>query len=153
MLPNNSLSFIANNVKEMQSSKKRLKSMQCFKDKIGPTSVLFLQETHSDSKVEQKWFSHRKSISCGVLIAYFGRETFIVKKQQTDKEGRILILDVDINDSEDILINLYNSNTDNEQMDALSSLFELLKEFDTNPTKHLVMAGDFDLFFTSKLEA
>ena len=38
-------------------------------------------------------------------------------------------------------------------MDALSSLFELLKEFDTNPTKHLVMAGDFDLFFTSKLEA
>ena len=38
-------------------------------------------------------------------------------------------------------------------MDALSSLFELLKEFDTNPTKHLVMAGDFNLFFTSKLEA
>ena len=153
MLPNNSLSFITNNVKGMQSSKKRLKSMQYFKDRIGPTGVLFLQETHSDSKVEQKWFSHSKSISCGVLNAYFGRETFIVKKQQTDKQGRILILDVDINDSEYILITLYNSNTENEQMDALSSLFELLKEFDTNPTKHLVMAGDFNLFFTSKLEA
>ena len=29
--------------------------MQCFKDKIGLTGVLFLQETHSDCKVEQKW--------------------------------------------------------------------------------------------------
>ena len=55
MLPNNSVSFITNNVKGMQSSKKRLKLMQSFKDKIGSNGVLFLQETHSNSKVEQKW--------------------------------------------------------------------------------------------------
>ena len=53
MLPNNSLSFIINNVKGIQSSKKRLKLIQYFKDKIGSTGALFLQETHSDSKVEQ----------------------------------------------------------------------------------------------------
>ena len=53
MLPNNSLSFITN-VKKMQSSKKRLKLMQYFKDKIGLTGVLFLQEI-SDSKVKQEW--------------------------------------------------------------------------------------------------
>ena len=29
--------------------------MQYFKDKIGSTGVLFLQETHSNSRVEQKW--------------------------------------------------------------------------------------------------
>ena len=29
--------------------------MQYFKDKIGLTGVLFLQETDSDSKVEQEW--------------------------------------------------------------------------------------------------
>ena len=88
--------------------------MQYFKDKIGSNGVLFPQETHSDSKVEQKWkknfkdpifFSHWKLNSCGVLIVYFG--TFIIKKQQTNKEGSILILDVSINDSEYILINLY----------------------------------------------
>ena len=95
----------------MQSSKKRcnilkLKLMQYFKDKIGSNGV---QETHSNSKVEQKWkedfkgpilFSHGKSNSCGVWIAYFGTGTFTVKKQQRDKEGRILILDVCINNSE-----------------------------------------------------
>ena len=51
-----------------------------------------------------QFFSHGKSNSCGVLITYFGTGTFTVKKQQTDKEVRILILDVSINDSEYILI-------------------------------------------------
>ena len=97
--------------------------MQYFKDKIGSTGVLFLQETHSDSKVGQRqkedfkgpvFFSHGKSNSCGVLIAYFGTGTFIVKKQQTDKEDRFLILDVSVNDSEYILTNLYNANTEKE---------------------------------------
>ena len=54
MLPNNSLSFVTNNVKGIQSAKKRLKLIQYFKDKIESTGVLFLQETHSDSKVEQR---------------------------------------------------------------------------------------------------
>ena len=50
MLPNNSLSFIGNNVKRTQSFEKRLKLIQYF-NKIGSTGVLFLQETYSDSKV------------------------------------------------------------------------------------------------------
>ena len=51
------------------------------------------------------------------------------------------------------MINLCNANTENEQIDVLSSLFELLEEFDIILTKQLVMAGDFNLFFNSKLEA
>ena len=78
---------------------------------------------------------------------------FIIKKQRTDKEGHILILNVSINDSEYILINLHNANTENEQIDVLSSLFELLEEFHIGPTKQLVMTRDFKLFFESKLEA
>lgn len=54
MLPNSSLNLITENVKEIQPSKKRLKLIQYFKDKIGFTGVLFLQETHSNSKVKQK---------------------------------------------------------------------------------------------------
>ena len=60
--------------------------MQYFKDKIGSTSVLFLQETHSDSKVKQKWkedfkgsvFPHGKSNSCDVLITNFVAGKFII---------------------------------------------------------------------------
>ena len=68
-------------------------------------------------------------------------------------EGCILIPDVSINDSEYILINLYNANTAKEQIDVLSIMFKLLEEFDTSPTKQLVMAGDFNLSFDSKLDA
>ena len=78
-----------------------------------------------------------------------GTGTFTIKKQQTDKEGRILILNVSINDSEYFLINFCNANTENEQIDVLSSLFELLEEFDISLTKQLVMADGFHLFFNS----
>ena len=46
------------------------------------------------------FFSNGKANSCGVLTAYFGKETVNVKKQETGKEGCILILDVSVNDSE-----------------------------------------------------
>ena len=123
MFSNISLSFITNIVKVIQSYKKRLKLTQYFKEKIGLTGVLFPQEIYSSSKVEQKWkkdfkghvfFSHGKTNFCGVLTAYLGKETFNVKKQETDKEGRILILHVSFNDSEYILINLYNVYTEKE---------------------------------------
>ena len=91
MFSNISLSFVTNNVKGIQSYKRRLKLIQYFKEKIGSTGVLFLQETNCSSKVQQKWkedlkghffFSHGKTNSCGVLTAYFGKETFNVKKNK-----------------------------------------------------------------------
>ena len=146
MFPNISLSFITNNVKGIQSYKKRLKLTQYFKEKIGSTGVLFIQETHSSSKVEQKWkenfkghvfFSHRKTNCCGVLVPTLEKKLLmLIKKQETDKEGHILILDVSVNDSEYILINLYNTNIEKEQINVFCNMFALLKNFDINPKKH-----------------
>ena len=93
--------------------------------------MLFLQEAHSSSKIERKWkedfkgnvfFSHGKTNICGVLNAYFGKETFNVKKKEIDKEGRILILDISVNDFQYILINLYNANTEKEQTNVFSNI-------------------------------
>ena len=85
--------------------------------------------------------------SCSVLTAYIGKETLTVKKQETAKEGHILILDVSINDSEYILVNLYNTNTETEQINLSSNMFVLSKEFDTNKKTQLIMAGDFHFLF------
>ena len=81
------------------------------------------------------------------------QESLSLKKKNTDEEGCILILDVSSNDSVYILINLYKANTENMQIDVLSSWLKLLEEFDTNPTKQVVMDRNFNLFFDSKLEA
>ena len=66
MFRNIILSFITNSAKGILS----YKLIQYLKEKIGSTGVLFLQEAHSSSKVEQKWkeyfkghvlFSHEKN--------------------------------------------------------------------------------------------
>ena len=60
-----------------------------------------------------------------------------------------MILDVFINNSEYILINLYNANTEKQQTDVLNNMFVLLE---INKKTQLIMAGDFNLFFDSKLD-
>ena len=99
------------------------------------------------------FFPDKETNSCGVLTAYFGKEPFTVKKQETDKEGGILILAVSIDDSEFLLINFYKPNIEIGLIDVLSNILVLLEEFDINPKKQLIMAGDFNLFFDSKLDA
>ena len=90
------LSFITNNVKGIQSMKKRLKLIEYFKSKIMKHRILFLQETHCNSDDEQKWrdnfggntfFSHDKRNSCGVLISCIGTHNFVGNNQKTDNDG------------------------------------------------------------------
>ena len=50
-----SFSFLTNNIKGLQSTKKRLKLFNFFKNKISPKGILFLQETHSSLETEKKW--------------------------------------------------------------------------------------------------
>ena len=155
------LSFITNNVKGIQSMKKRLKLIEHFKSKITTHGILFLQETHSSSDDEQKrrdnfsgntFFSHGKRNSCGVLISYIGTHNFVVNNQKTDNDGRILILDVTINDVNFVLINLYNVNTETEQVSILNNLSSLLEKFDVTLEKNLIFAGNFNLFLNSKFD-
>ena len=49
------LSFITNNVKGIQSFKKRLKLIEYFKSKITAHGMLLLQKFHSSSDDERKW--------------------------------------------------------------------------------------------------
>ena len=82
------------------------------------------------------------------------KRNFYCWKQETDQEGCILILDVSVNDSEYILFNLYNANAEKEQINVYSNMSALLEKFDGDQKKpQIIMAGDFNLFFDSKLDA
>ena len=138
MTSSNNLTFLTNNVEELQSSKKRIKLIEYFKSKLNHNGFLFLQETSSTINNENKWvndfngpvfFSHGASNSCGVLIAYLGKTSFVLNKQKTVKAGRILILDVTLDADQYILINLYNANTETEQCKIFNELQSLLKFF------------------------
>ena len=76
-----------------------------------------------------------------------------VNSQITDKHGRILVLDVAIDGSEYILVNFYNGNTESEHLKVLTDLSELMKKVIITQEKEVVLAGDFNLFSDTNLEA
>ena len=161
-MANSKVCFNTNNVKGLQSSKKRLKLIEYLKNKLESNGVLFLQETHSISNDENAWaddfkgqvfFSHGTSNSRGVLIAYLGSKSFVVKNKRNDDAGRILILDASIDGTDYILVNIYNANTETEQIKVLNNLHLLLDSLDIHQNKQIILAGDFNLFLDTTLEA
>ena len=46
-----------------------------------------------------------------------------------------------------LLIKLYNGNTEPEQLKILESLSKVLKDFQDISEKSIIIAGDFNLFF------
>ena len=57
MASNYNLSFLANNVKGLQSSKKRIKLIEYFKSKVNHNGYLFLKKTDSTINNENPWVS------------------------------------------------------------------------------------------------
>ena len=154
--------FISNNVKGMKASEKRMKLFEYLKNNINDNGFSFLQETHSLLNDELKWkddfgeplfFSHRNSNSCGVAIGYCGTEAFKMVNTEYEKDGRILILDVELNGTNFLLINFYSSNTESEQLSTFSTLQKLLEKFDNYNQKNIVFGGDFNLIFDCKFDA
>ena len=97
-------------------------------------------------------FSHAPSNSCGVLIAFYGNQDITVKKKLSDKKRRVLVLDTRIDDSDFLLINIYNANTEKEQVSVLDELTTILSTFE-NTLNHVTFAGDFNIFFDASLDA
>ena len=129
------LNFITNNIKGIRNNSKRLFVVEYFRNKLGNNGILFLQKTHfTFNEIIWKndfngpvFYSHGTSQSCGVLIVYFGNLNFSVNKQVGDKNGRILILDVDIDEIRYVLVNIYNANNEVEEVQVLSELSEFMK--------------------------
>ena len=63
-----------------------------------------------------------------------------------------MILETLTNDSKFIFINLYNANTESEQIQTFNELNTLLSNSDLSSQKHIMFAGDFNLFLDCSLD-
>ena len=126
---NDKLSFLPNNGKGIKASEKRLKSFEHFRNLNTPSGFVFLQETHSSVDITTI-FKHGKTNSCGLAIDYYGKKSFELLNKFNDKSGRVLIIEVKIENEVLSLINLYNANTENEQLSTLSDLSNILEKID-----------------------
>ena len=86
------------------------------------------------------------------LLFFFGNLNFSVYKQVGVKNGRILILEVNIDEIRYVLVNIYNANTEVEQVQVLRELSKLMKNINFLKENRIVLAGDLNVFFDSKLE-
>ena len=97
-------------------------------------------------------FSHDKINSCGFTIGCFGKKSFELLNIFGYKSRHVLIIEVKIENEVLLSINLYNANTENEQLSTLSDLSNMLEKIDDINNKSIVFEGDFNLFFKVKLE-
>ena len=142
----NNLSFISNNVKGLQAISKRIKIFEYLKNYVTSNGFIFLQETHSSVKDEKIWndefggqlfFSHGKTNSCGVAIGFVGTKALNILNIKRDDLGRILVIEVKTDDSVFVLINIYNANTESEQLLTLNDLIKFWKRLKIFKTKVL----------------
>ena len=121
----NNLSFISNNVTRIQAISKRIKIFEYLINYVISNGFIFLQETHSSVKDEKVWsdefegqlfFSHGKTNSCGAAIGFVGTKALNILNIKRDNLGSILVIEVKIDDSAFLLINIYNVNTEQDKL-------------------------------------
>ena len=99
------------------------KGLEYLKNNLDSNGFLFLHETHSSLADEKKYIFYLRPIfktnSCRVAIGYVGDNKVEVLDKKNDKNGRILILDVKVDETNFVLVNIYNSNTETEQVATL----------------------------------
>ena len=86
------------------------------------------------------------------MIGFLGNKKIKYNKIRTDNNGRIIVLEAEIDDEIFLLINLYNPNTEAEQVKTLCELERMLDVFSLDSCKNILFAGDFNCFFNSSLE-
>ena len=120
------------------------------------------QETHSTLKDEKNWrkqwrgklfFIHGTSNSTGVLVGFREGLYYSVNKEVKDNNGRILILDVEIQGKPYLIINLYADNDQAGQLVTLAKLESLLESFDINEERKIILGADFNIIFDTQLDA
>ena len=70
-----------------------------------------------------------------------------------DNLGRILVIEVKIDDSVIVLINIDNANTESEQLHTLNDLVNILETIEDIQNKSVVLGGDFNVILNPFLDS
>lgn len=116
--------------------------------------IILLQETHSTPDQEVAWerqwgasihFSHGESNSGGVAILLPHNQQYTFKQILADKKGRILILEMEIEDKNFILGNVYDKV--DKQLNFLNILRQMITKY-----SEIIIGGDFNVCLNPDLD-
>ena len=84
------------------------------------------------------------------MIGFLGNKKIKYNKTRADNNGRIIALEAEIDDEIFLLINLYNPNTEGEQVKTLCELERMLDIFSLDSCKNMFLLETLTVFLTQK---
>lgn len=149
----------------MRSKLKRTKLLHRFNFS---GDVIFLQECHSSESIERFWqceyfrgkmfFSHGSPNSTGVITLISNSINFAVDRTLSDKNGRILILQGNIDGKKIVFANIYAPNL-GSSTEHIEKYLDFMKELETliedamSDESLLIVGGDFNLIMDKSVDA
>ena len=153
-MASSNLKVVSFNAQGLQGHKKRNKVFHWLKKK--KANVLLLQETHSTPEVIEKWnsqwggetyYSHGNTESRGVAIFIDKHFDYTVNACHRDKEGRYVILDLEVYHQRTIIVNIYAPNQDDP-----SFFINVLAKLDDIGCENVIWGGDFNFVFQPDID-
>ena len=142
------------NVRGLGNKTKRENVFAWLKDK--QYSICLLQETHSGEGTHRDWvkewgkdafFSGTSNNSEGVGILINPKLSFSIKRHSEIIIGRLHALELNIEERDTIILNLYGPNTDSV------NYFEILEKYlKENEDKTFIIGGDFNTIIDTELD-
>ena len=84
---------------------------------------------------------------------FLGNMNFNLLNKIQDNDGRILILDVHVDDVAFLLINLHNTHKECEQLNVLTILCNFLSKITDLHCENIIFGGDFNVYFDTNCQA
>ena len=82
-----------------------------------------------------------------------GKKALNILNIKRDNIGCILVIEVKIDNSIFVLINIYNANTESEQLHTLNDLINILETFKDIQNKSTVLGDDFNVILNLSLDS
>ena len=155
------LNIMSFNVRGIRNKEKRIKIFNHIKEKM-KDGITFLQETHSSGEVcktlEKEWkgtcyFNSGSSNSRGVAILFPQNCEYQILRYENDNLGRLQLLSIVIENCKYLLVNVYNPNTEAEQVIFLQNMKDALNQFPEVDKHKLIIGGDFNFTYDLNLDA
>ena len=122
--------------------------------------IAFLQEVYSSPEIEKQWrnewggeilYTHGTKHSRGAMILIRKNFDCEVMNYTAEISGRIQILQIKIDDSITVLINVYAPCQENQQINFLKSLLHLIEKEKCND-HNMIICGDFNVTLNPVLD-
>ena len=141
------LKAVSLNIRGLNKSIKRRKLFRWLH--LNRFDIIFLQETYGDPSLEDVWraqwggeilFAHGFKHSKGVMILFKPSLNVDFLEILVDKNGRFLVANININQDDLCLVNIYAPNDQNQQVNFFEKIIDPIRR---SYTDNILKGGDF----------